>query len=300
MKGGSSYGKGAVALAGVVVGAGTAANYKRRPQNVRDRCNEAIDVIVAAHKKADTNIYGIRPKFVEGLLDERKDIRVTLDGNEGDKTVIDQIIEKLKGYERTNTTPDQGEKTPPIILSRHFDTALMERANLLKTANSKDDEFSLDEANDLKGILKSMVGKESPFQIRLIVRNGLRTTESWTGTPRGTGLQDGKKLSEARGEAWTKTQHENTLNDLESVVGEYYTASFKAAFKHMANDDKIKALQNFSNFVKTAIMNGDNDLLEAIKGLEDGSKAMSIAMIMQHTDADDQMLYHQVKTVLES
>jgi hypothetical protein len=199
MKGGSSYGKGAVALAGVVVGAGTAANYKRRPQNVRDRCNEAIDVIVAAHKKADTDILGGGPKFVEGLLDERKDIRVTLDGNEGDKTVIDQIIEKLKGYERTNTTPDQGEKTPPIILSRHFDTALMERANLLKTANSKDDEFSLDEANDLKGILKSMMGKESPFQTRLILRKGLRTTESLMGRSHRTGLQDAEKLAAARG-----------------------------------------------------------------------------------------------------
>ena len=305
MKGGGLYGTPAppasialpvgAAVAGTAAAVGAVAllrsavhkNYKRLPQNVRDRCNEAIDVIVSAHKEVDTNPYGvIAAEFVNDLLKARKDIRVTLDGNEGD-TTIDKIIKKLKGYQPANTTPGQGEKTPPMILSRHFDTALMERANLLGTAD------------DLKEILKLMVGKESPFQIMLIKRGGLRTTESWTRTSRGTGLQDGAKLSQERGKAWAKTQHEDTLKDLEIVLGEYYTDSLKTAFNSMENDDKIKALQNFSKFVETARSEKDHDLLEGIKELKDGEKAMSIAMIMINTDPNAVILKPTVKTVLE-
>ena len=194
MKGGGLYGTpaspasiaipvGAAVVASAAVAGISAANYKRLPQNVRDRCNEAIKVIEDAHKKQKGDLYGNRPNFVEGLLNEQREL---LQG-EGVKTVIDQIIEKLKGYERTNTTPDQGEKTPPIILSRHFDTVLMERANLLEPDS------------ELKEILESMVGQESPFQTRLILRKGLRTTESLMGRSHRTGLQDAEKLAAARG-----------------------------------------------------------------------------------------------------
>ena len=169
------------ALAGTAAAVGTVAavhkNYKRLPQNVRDRCNAAIQEIKEA---LESQVGGDPDLFIDELLN--------MDLRSSGLPVFDIITEHLVG----NNT-DQGGKKLPMILSRHFDTALMEHANKETLEEKK---------MGLKGILKSMVGKESLFQIKLILMGGLRTTESWIGRSHRKGGQDKDKLEQGEEEVF--------------------------------------------------------------------------------------------------
>ena len=170
------------ALAGTAAAVGTVAavhkNYKRLPQNVRDRCNAAIQEIKEA---LESQAGGGDPDlFIDELLN--------MDLRSSGQPVFDIITEHLVG----NNT-DQGGKKLPMILSRHFDTALMEHANKEKSDGTP---------KGLKAILMEMKGQESLFQKSLIRKGGLRTTESWIGRSHRKGGQDKDKLEQGEEEVF--------------------------------------------------------------------------------------------------
>jgi hypothetical protein len=184
MKGGGLYGTPAApasiaipvgaALAGTAAAVGTVAavhkNYKRLPQNVRDRCNAAIQEIKEA---LESQAGGGDPDlFIDELL--------TMDLRSSGQPVFDIITEHLVG----NNT-DQGGKKLPMILSRHFDTALMEHANK-ETPEEKE--------MGLKAVLMKMKGGKSHFQMKLILMGGLRTTESLMRRSHRKGGKDAGKM----------------------------------------------------------------------------------------------------------
>jgi len=169
------------ALAGTAAAVGTVAavhkNYKRLPQNVRDRCNAAIQEIKEA---LESQAGGDPDLFIDELLN--------MEIRSSEEPVFDIITEHLVG----NNT-DQGGKKLPMILSRHFDTALMEHANKEKSDGTP---------MGLKAILMEMKGQESLFQKSLIRKGGLRTTESWIGRSHRKGGQDKDKLEQGEEEVF--------------------------------------------------------------------------------------------------
>jgi hypothetical protein len=181
MKGGGLYGTpaapasialpvGAAVVASVAATGLAAANYKRLPQNVRVRCNAAIQEIKEA---LESQAGGGDPDlFIDELL--------TMDLRSSGQPVFDIITEHLVG----NNT-DQGGKKLPMILSRHFDTALMEHANK-ETPEEKE--------MGLKAVLMKMKGGKSHFQMKLILMGGLRTTESLMRRSHRKGGKDAGKM----------------------------------------------------------------------------------------------------------
>lgn len=175
-----------VATAGV--GAGSVANRYRVPQNVRDRCNGAIDIIVEAYKsqeeESDDPIYAEfdtdAENFVEGLLTEEE-------GGMTDSTKIDQIVGHLNGREKAHLSKvPYSQNKPSIILSRHFDTVLMDRAS------------QNDTPEPLKDILMLMTKSTSKFQQRLIKEGALRTTESFLGRKANISEKVRKQIEEEK------------------------------------------------------------------------------------------------------